>query len=632
MVIFLRTARMVAGFLLVAVLLAACSSGAKIAEEKLVSLDGSSVTYLEELVPESAWLMVSVGSVNGEQQDIPNYFLDALPLDDPLIQEAILEQTMSGEAPPIMQLLYEAFESSSSMVFAAYEYEEDEEPEDEDDPFADFYQNDPLKGSHFLFAASHNSKAGIDEMLSGIGTLIREEDGDVVRFENLEDGMPVYIFLSDRLFVVADTEDAPMLKGEVVKDNIVGSKTYQKYLKHLEDDRLAYIFMNTSNSEFYKKAFTISGFSRLGESIQMIGSVHLEEDGIRLVSNVERTRDTEPSLKPIMKGAEVRLDKLIPALDPIIYTESFGFGSLVYSQIKTMLTGAELGLMTKAEFQQNVEKAEMELGVKVEKELVPMLSNSFAMLVDDQGTLLPGISFWFDVAGHRETADVLMRKMDSMVSTAVTSIAIAFPSEKPILERSIYKEDGADIVVYTLNIESIPEGEVGELPQLFEFLKDDLFQFSYGLTADGLLFIGTGALDKNAPRVADASLYGQFVERFPEHSMTDRSYIALAPLADYLARFLELSKQDSSIDPSEIDALTSVIKYMNVMDGMYTSSRRDGAWLEQQSIIVFDIDLLREGGEDFIKYLEDELSKQELLNSEVEEGVENGELILGDET
>jgi hypothetical protein len=193
------------------------------------------------------------------------------------------------------------------------------------------------------------------------------------------------------------------------------------------------------------------------------------------------------------------------------------------------------------------------------------LNQGYAFVMQDTGTLIPGISLYFDAAGYVAQAQEDLAILDSFIDVVLAQMDAEDPEFAAVTVKDTVIVDGATLNRVSIDLTAVPQEELSEF-EMFEGLLTEPIEFYYGLTSDNYVVLSlysgfdtvygnVGTVSSNADiRAGLANLTG-----YPN----GLSYMSLENMLTYVDMLIvEIEKTDPM--PAEMkEGYTQVMDYLN---------------------------------------------------------------------
>jgi len=178
----------------------------------------------------------------------------------------------------------------------------------------------------------------------------------------------------------------------------------------------------------------------------------------------------------------------IPGKNLIMYMESYGLDEL----FNTGLTTA-----SNASYELNaiIEDLEDAINVDIENDIIERISSGYAIVWQENETLMPGVSVYADVNNNKAEAEAMIADIHSGVTEIVDELIATAPDGidgAKVFKLDTVKIGGNDVNRLTIDFSILPEEELeNELLPMGFF--DKPIEFFYGITGDNYLMLSTYA-------------------------------------------------------------------------------------------------------------------------------------------
>ncbi len=452
-----------------------------------------------------------------------------------------------------------------------------------------------------------NTADGKDEAGRTDENFTSQDINGKILFEDKEDRIfgalnASYLFLSTSKELIPADAVPPK------KTPLLENKLFREFLKKGPETFTGYSFSSfeTSDPKQSLQDFIPSKFfPKNGASMAFFRA---EEEGIRTISYLKfpAGKDVDPLVSDLSKGSKIGLANRLKSENAIFYAEGFNLGLQLRLQKKLLMEDPFFAVRQGEGFFKNIENR---LGFTLEGDLFPVLSKNYAILVEDQGKVMPAVSIYVDAGANPISAKKIFSKLDSAVNSFSAGLQLAFPAKQedatqedgkqessggpealsvavptppaiPILTHKEIELYGGKAKQVIFSPKQFAETREISLP-LFEAV-DETWEFTYGLTADNLFFVSTRG---NFPQTvfADNISYKISLPAIKGFDETDHMFLDPAPLTQYASRIAELGKANGKISETQLQGFEVLKNVLQNMQSFVTGVKRKGKFLENQS-------------------------------------------------
>ncbi len=339
-------------------------------------------------------------------------------------------------------------------------------------------------------------------------------------------------------------------KLEVIQKGIEGADSNQgtflqnaNYQKGLAKagNSLGFFFMDTGklSGALSKTATTEQAGTQMDNALIKgvegeIFSVSAEKEGLRLKAYVfgdeKQMQDSYFAKLPL---GQSYLYKSLDGENIILYSEGYNMRKLVEMEAE-----AYKNLEGFDKLGSGVNSGLKNLGIDPEKDLLSFLDKGFAVVFRDGGSIVPAIEFYVDAGSNPAGAKKVLGKIYDVIGRMLDQAAD--PAVKNIISNE-QAQDGSYLLKIDLN-----KAEKGQIdPALEQMVPGKTIEFRYGLDSQNMLSLVLNPLTAGGKPLSENEEFKTvlaFVNGYDE-SMT---YIAVAPLMNYVDRFVEFAKSSGS--------------------------------------------------------------------------------------
>ncbi len=366
--------------------------------------------------------------------------------------------------------------------------------------------------------------------------------------------LPAYIFRYNDLAVV--TTSLESLKAGVdneragknpLADNSVYQQTVNKYYKPsialiYGDFSKVVDFMSETSSDgkdLVQSLNSLNGGTNVTDIAAEIVLVSAEKDGIRLSGDV--VGKTGVDLNKSVGGVDkVYLADKIPAQDAVVYIE----GNNLQAAYTRFL---EIG-KNNPDFDDNMKEMRDYLhsqDLDLEKDVLPILDKGFAMILEDNSSVLPTIGFYLDASSNPDSA----AKVAAKINDGFDQLFTLAKKDSPDLELLMTKEEvtPAKLWKFKLNIDPLL---IQMPPVISKKMSGQKIEFYYGLLPDNVMvFALTPDLEKNYGQAHSVSKGQEYQKAmsYLNDAKGSIGYVAPGQIAVYADRLMQLAKDSGAL-------------------------------------------------------------------------------------
>lgn len=275
--------------------------------------------------------------------------------------------------------------------------------------------------------------------------------------------------------------------------------------------------------------------------------------------------------KPIFQPSTPALFAKIPVSTPIFFSEMSHMGSLLLSQWPDLKTNFQAWA-----------------GFDFEADILPFLDKNAALVLEDEGAVLPALSIWADASEASEKAKTVLAKVDEKMKSwaALGNIALASAQageKKPIFEMSKLSAplSGGRLTIFADRIDQ----ENARIP-LLELITEPI-EISYGLTPDNLLFFSTlPDFEKRfaEKKTVENNAFFKLAQSW-EVKPGSLAFIDGAALGSYAERIVNLARTSKRFSGSEEQSYAILKNYLSPFEGFIQVGQGDGASLKGKALL-----------------------------------------------
>ena len=194
------------------------------------------------------------------------------------------------------------------------------------------------------------------------------------------------------------------------------------------------------------------------------------------------------------------------------------------------------------------------------------LNKGFALLIQDTGSLIPGISYYFDADGYLPQAEDDLEAFNGLVDQMITEMQAEDADLANLINKDTVNFDGANLYRVTIDIASLPREELDELAVFADFFTTPL-EFYYGITSDDYvvlaLYSGFDSVYGQVPAISEDRNIAEGMNYLEDYS-NGMSYVSVANMVNYIDE-LVLAIEEST-EPMSVDTKESYNEFMSYFD------------------------------------------------------------------
>jgi|GEM_PF-6679254 len=525
----------------------------------------------ESFLPQDSFVVLEFGASNQQQQDAFTKLLQHFPADD--------QQTFQ-------QSLVQGFDKDLTTV--GLDYEKDlvpalgtnvhvlvafkGQPTKQDQP--DVYAFVPL-------ADTTKMDAVFDKLVQG-GSFTKETYNSKNIFTTTTGNKSEFMSRVDDLLVVANSDDVlkqALDRQQTGQPSLLKDSSYQKALGELKPS-LAFGYINvqgifnvlkqdpTSRTQFEKAFGQLPGGSFVEALQGEMFSVQAEDKGLRLYGTAygdEEKMKASAQNFMTLPNHEPYLYKRVPGDSIIAYLEGYNLHQILDTNFAQMqgIDGFPAAL-------EQLKSGFSYIGVDFDKEFLALFDEGVAFDFRNNGSLIPSVALYTDVANHVEEANKIIGKLKLIVDGALKNASTTSLKDTPgLLTNDEAVINGTPVYVLRLHLDKVGSDNKN-LAALQLFLTKPV-EVWYGITDDKLAFI---ALEPNfdqsykgSSKVKDDQSFQDATAQLPGLN-SSIFYMSPGTFASYLDKIYGLAQMSggASTDQNQKD-YQKVKSYLNAFKG-----------------------------------------------------------------
>lgn len=417
------------------------------------------------------------------------------------------------------------------------------------------------------FAANISDTEAFEKLLEKTGEDAERSDYKGYNtFINESDS--VYLAYSDNVAVMANTKEGmtDAVDRSSTDENLANSESYKSFLSRIGEERIGSIYISVENladsieekSSPEEKEFLtllgLQGFDYEGYSIKA------EENGFRV--DLEVSGESELLNKLIKSDFTSYLAEKMPGKNLIGYTESSGMDVALelYLDAFGALEGIEEGVP-------DIESSFSEAtGLDLREDLFSFMDKNYAMSMQSQPGVLPGLTIMIDANSNLESAKKFDDYLDQQISGALTFASFALESDE-LLKKETVEVAGAELNGVKFDITNASDEELDALG-IPPFLDLDIAAIYYGLTGDGHYVITTYADFPEEYGVDTVSNNEEYNEALSSIERGNGGDFYFSPKAtfEWIDRFSAIMAL-TGVDTTEYDQISDIVKHFKYIVG-----------------------------------------------------------------
>lgn len=455
------------------------------------------------------------------------------------------------------------------------------------------------RGLGFFAASRLQNQEGLRQEFLNLKTdtekfTIREEGGKI--FFDQKQPELFGLLHGSYLFLSSSPEFFPDTIPPKNPSHFLNDKKFLEALKKAPTSFSGYAFFQLDTKALPKSSLFPSFLPKEAASIMFFSS---EEEGFRLSSfaKIPDDKNLDPLVKESVKGAPISLAEKVISDAPIFYAEGFNFANQLRIQKKVLAEDPFFKIRQGEGFFQDLEK---KFGFSFEDELFPVLSRNYAILVEDQGKILPGISLIIDAGAKPSSGEKILKQFDHALSAMVAAVNFAqlqeaevsnkqgeekseqiTKSEGPAAEQKSITANGNEFKQIIFYPDRLSQKD-SKIPLLG--VLNETWEITYGRTNENLLIISTREKFAATP-LAQHIRYAELLPQTKGFLETDHAFLDPEPLVRYGERLVELGKSSGHLTTQQLKGFEVIKKILSPIEGFISGTRRRGKWIENQGFL-----------------------------------------------
>lgn len=556
-------------FVIFAFMLSGCGETAKVElQSTQKSVQG---VVLEDYLPEDTLMMMTISTQDSEQREQFEQLMSYFPQEDidQLWQQAILEFSMELEEAGL------AYEEDIAPIFS-------EQYRITFGLAGDMKRDNPDIYIAFTVADSQKTQALLDKIIE------QDSNGNITHgtvlgartINDIDEDMYLALY-KDTVILTNREENRDAALKRVAQNNpsLRSSELFKESYKQLPKPYMGIIYINVN--ELFKRMQDVekddmpSGpfvDALYGETF----AITAEEDGLRMIIQIAFDENEEGFDFSNYPYEEPYMYNEIPGENIIIYSEAYGMKDTFDIQMQAFKYDEE----SMEDFDRFKALLKGTVGLDFEEDLLSWMDRGFAMIVQPNKSIIPGISFYVDAQSDPESAQKLLDVIDAGMTQAVESMKQNMPKELDA-DTILYKETvslgDSDVNRVSFDVSTLSEEEL-----LNAGLPSGVFiepiEIYYGLTdQEYFLFSTYTGLDtkyETAVRVSEDENIKEaqaYLKDYPYQI----SYISIEETIKYVKNFVSfIELVEGPMDEEAQEMFNKVISYFEPIKYLVGSSQK----------------------------------------------------------
>lgn len=432
-------------------------------------------------------------------------------------------------------------------------------------------KKDGLNKPEIMASMTLADNAKFDALIAKLKDVTKEDyKGNTVYTAKSEDGtLNVFSRYKDTVLLSDTIENLKaMLDRLATGESLIAAKPgYAKAMKDLKPN-LAMVYadlgaitgqMAADNpEEVQSMTKSLSMFGLPADSLNVLDTEVLfataEKDGIRMNASVYAKEGADMS-KLMTNGQKFYLAKDIPGKTPLLYSEGQGFKE-AYENILSAMEGDQ-------EMKQGMDEMRAglkQVGLDFDQDVLGIMDKGIAMVMADNGSVLPSIGFYIDASSKPDSAKKIAGVLNTMLTSGIAQVQSENPEAAALIDKQDVEADKLWKVKVNMDplLMSAPENIVKKLTGQ----KVELY---LGLVGNNVLALSLHpdlekTYAKGGDTVANAAEFKRALEYVKGNDLTV-TYMAPAAVFDYLDRIMQLAKDSgAAIDMTDYDQVRSLVR------------------------------------------------------------------------
>lgn len=264
--------------------------------------------------------------------------------------------------------------------------------------------------------------------------------------------------------------------GPVLTNNAI----YNTYQVGEISPKFASLFINLE-AIFGANPYAATSFPTIYDDVTSENlSFSADRDGITMLVQADMDLDIEYK--------EPYMYREIPGENLIMYMEAYGLNQIFEMEMSTLESMSY-------EFREVMNEFEYTTGMNLQDDIFGAMDAGYAIVWQENTSLMPGISVYADVSGNKTEAQAMIDEMHTGLTAMVDEMIATAPDG--VDGAAVFKLDtarigGRNVNRLTIDINAMPESELEDADLLMGFF-DEPIEFFYGITGDDYLVISTYA-------------------------------------------------------------------------------------------------------------------------------------------
>jgi hypothetical protein len=410
------------------------------------------------------------------------------------------------------------------------------------------------------------AEALIDKVAESNEDATKSEIFGYPALDNEEEEM--YLVLYKDTVLVTSTQ---ILRHDAVKrmknneESLRSNENFIKTLESLPTPNLGYAYIDIQ-----------SMFTKIGEleeeiELPIADSLYAEafafmaeDDGVRMLVQVAFNPDAETFNFADFPYKEPYLYKQLPGDDLVMYSESYDIQTLFDLEMEVLLIEES----DKEDFEEFKVMLKQMVGLDLEKDILSWMDKGYALVIQRNKGIVPGISLYVDASSDSEGAKKVVDVFDAALAQFVEGMIAEAPEgldASEIIKKEVVEVGDSELNRVQFDFTNLTEEQLFEagLPQDFFIEPMELY---YGITSDNYFVLSTrtdlaadfesGITVAENEKIIEAQTY---LNGYP-YQLT---YISIEEIAIYVDTFIGLMEKIEGPMPEESkEAYEKVMKYI----------------------------------------------------------------------
>ncbi|MFC1656099.1 DUF3352 domain-containing protein [Patescibacteria group bacterium] len=560
---FLKTLALVSIFAVFTVSLTGCFA------PKKVDVHATEITpegvVMEDFLPQETMMAFSINTQDKNQREKFNNLKDLFPKKDfdgltkAFIEEMSLELedltlSFKDDIEPLMTDSFRVLMGMSGQL---------ESEEAEPEPYVVFTVAD-MEKAESLFDKIASANSGIEKTEVFGFTALDNESEDA------------YLVLYKDTILITATQDLRHAAVKRMKNNEASIRSNEKYMATMQslpypNLGTAYIDIETlltQLGEIEDEAVKVN--AAVADMLKAEAFAFIAEiDGIKMIVQVEFNPDAEEEFNfADFPYTEPYMHNKIPGNDLIMYAEANDLKTIFDLEMKLLLTDEK----DKEEFDDTIRMMKKFVGLDLYEDILSWMDNGYAVVIQRNEGLIPGITFYFDAKSDLDGAQKLIDVLDAAIAQGLegAKAGMAEDEESEIDIEEVLKKDtvdlaGKDVNRVQVDFTSLTEEQLEEAG-LPEGIFSEPIEFYYGITGDDYFVISTrSGLDSDFEDAEKVSANDDVVEsqKYTKGYPYQLTFISVDETMLYVDSFVELMQLiEGPFDKEQKEAYEKVKAYL----------------------------------------------------------------------